>query len=176
MSERDDLLAAVGQMLVTWNQLEHETRRLLQEICGGDTVANRVLTAEFNGMALASALKTAAATILPDDLKAHVVDCAKRFDDLKDYRNHYVHGVVGPEWEKKGHMSVERHTARSTLKIYDTPISTMELTNLTEQFAVLSIVAIDLSLVVRDHNRGTPYTLPRTPDWQKMDSLPHRIG
>lgn len=176
MSERDELLAAVGQMLVTWNQLEQSARRLLKEICGGDTLTNRVLTAELNGMTLGNTMRTAGAALLPGDFADHVIDAAKRFDELKKHRNHYVHGVIGPEWDGAGQLSVERLTAKAELKIYDTPVTSIELTNLTEQFAVLSIVVVDLSLVVRDHNRGTPYTLPRTPDWQKMGSLPHRVG
>jgi len=171
MSNSDDLLSEVGLLVLAWNQTEAAARSLLIEICGGGTTANKVLTAEMGGLTLHNALRTAATSILPKDLAAHVVDAAKRFGLLKDHRNHYIHGLVGLPSYSDTSLNIERVTARSEFKLYDQPVTAHELHLMSEHFSVVGVVFWSILLDVRQHNAGKPYTLPQMQKWHPLPKI-----
>jgi len=172
--DQENVLAEIGQLLVTWNNVEDNLRLLLMEICGGETPGNKILTAELNGVTLVSALRSAANEILPDDLALAIDSAAIRFDELRNHRNHFVHGARGVEDTVPYRALLKRTTARRELTIYDEKIVNIEIRDLTELIAVVGVEALTLLLDVKAHRQGKPYTSPKTHGWHPLPKIGSR--
>jgi len=113
LAKRDtaEMMAAVGEMLVTWNGLETQVRNLLVLIvsapeehlmrAAGDTNVKKarrraeLLTTTLKAVELG--LKLRAFSVVCTPLQAeHIKHLADLFDRLREYRNFYVHGMRAP--------------------------------------------------------------------------------
>lgn len=80
-----------ADVVMNWNNLEKLTGHLLHTLLGHDSRAE-VITTRMQASGYSEALN-ALAEFKGDPLRTDVREYSKRFDRLRAWRNHYVHGV-----------------------------------------------------------------------------------
>lgn len=93
MNEFERFYAALGEMIVRWNQAESEMKALLLNLVGLDTKAAWILVTELGSVSLEQALKSVAQDLAPPHLQSHIRGLVDWFSRLREYRNYYAHGI-----------------------------------------------------------------------------------
>jgi hypothetical protein len=122
------LLAEIGRLVITWNGIERELSDLLEILAGlNDEV--RAITAHMGSVSICNALQTIANEFLPDDGRDHVLHAVAVFETLREYRNYYVHGIIGlpPEQEIEPVVYTYGVSARGHLILHQGSITKTEI-------------------------------------------------
>lgn len=88
-----EMYALVGRMLADWNSLEADVVEMIGLVSGA-APTTKILTAHMSSQAICNALKALAMHRLPSDISDHVVHAVEVFEQLRAYRNHFVHGIT----------------------------------------------------------------------------------
>ncbi len=142
-SER--VFSQLGKLVVRWNDLELQLRRLLFSLCD-DWVTAAIFSVEMNMHAFLNALRIVAkeydahveklnrlirqAAGTPHDLVSEHVHCvADCADALRLYRNYYAHGITSPREGEP--FTVGGINARGRLTTYDQLLTAAEMRKIT---------------------------------------------
>ncbi|OHC91372.1 MAG: hypothetical protein A2095_12060 [Sphingomonadales bacterium GWF1_63_6] len=80
-----------ADFVMEWNDLEKGTALLLYYLLGGDSRVD-ALTARMQASAYSEAIN-ALSYLHPQNVQDHLQAYTKRFDRIRAWRNHYVHGL-----------------------------------------------------------------------------------
>ncbi len=182
----------VGKLVVSWNDLELQLRRLLYCL-SPDWFTATVLTADMQASGLLHVVKTMAGEhdadatklnrfmedarpktghkVRPLDLvKEHVnrvVECA---DSLRLHRNYFAHGINSPT-VKIPYFTLGGMTARKQrLAMYDRPIELAEIRRITALIGRTTRYAKQLESCIRANQR----TLGKPPRWPQKLPVPEQ--
>jgi hypothetical protein len=93
-TEWDAHLAMMGRIVFQFNQIEDYHRRTLIHVVG-KSVEVEILTAHLGSNTINDALRTIANEILKNPEKDRVNHNIKVFERVREYRNYFVHGMIG---------------------------------------------------------------------------------
>lgn len=88
-----DMFAALGELVIEWNLTESWLRNLLFQFAG-EWPASEILTTELGTTGVIQALQAFAADFLSVEYRDGIKHATKYFEILREYRNHYVHGMI----------------------------------------------------------------------------------
>lgn len=96
-----EMYALVGRMIADWNSLEADMIGMVGLVSGATATTN-ILTAHMSSQAICNALKALSIGRLREDVAEHVIHAVDVFEQLRSYRNQFVHGITaviseGPE-------------------------------------------------------------------------------
>jgi len=91
--QKKGMYALVGEMIADWNSLEFTLVEMIGQVGRSPDVTN-ILTAHMSSPAICNALKALAIQRLPADLAEHLVHAVAVFEQLRSYRNNFVHNVT----------------------------------------------------------------------------------
>jgi hypothetical protein len=125
--------AALGEMVVNWNQAESTLTMILVALCGANP-KTWILTAELGGVGLQNALLSASADLAPDHLKKHIDHAVEWYSRLREVRNYYVHGTQRVTVGDDGAFGlIGQVSAKSVLMIHQESLSQKRVEDLTRQ-------------------------------------------
>ncbi|MGP0058864.1 MAG: hypothetical protein ACLPID_06230 [Beijerinckiaceae bacterium] len=132
MNEFERFYAALGEMIVRWNEAEAELRALLINLSGVEEKAAWILVAELGAVSLEQALKSAARDLAPANLQSHISGLVDWFSRLREFRNYYTHGVQA-QILGGGEGILAQVTAKNGVVLHQESVTTEQLSNLTER-------------------------------------------
>jgi hypothetical protein len=88
-------------MIADWNSLEADMVEMIALVSGAADTTD-ILTANMGSQGICNSLKALAIRKLPDDVADHVLHAVDVFEQLRSYRNQFVHAITavvsdGPE-------------------------------------------------------------------------------
>ena len=114
-----EMYALVGRMIADWNSLEADMVEMIAVVSGAAETTN-ILTAHMGSQGICNSLKALAIGRLPKDVADHVLHAVDVFEQLRSYRNQFVHAITavisdGPEAAAMTHG--RRVTARGEVLV-----------------------------------------------------------
>jgi hypothetical protein len=96
-----EMYALVGRMIADWNSLEADMVETIGVVSGAPDTTN-ILTTNMSSQGICNSLKALAIGRLPADVTDHVLHAVNVFEQLRSYRNQFVHAITavisdGPE-------------------------------------------------------------------------------
>ena len=103
--QRDDeaallLKAHYADTMLAWNKLEKLAHLIVYKLAGG-IERIEALTASLQASSLSLAMNSLS-TAFDEPARSHVKNFADRFDRLREWRNHYVHGPIAVGFNDEG--------------------------------------------------------------------------
>lgn len=127
-AKHTELLTKLGLLVVEWNRLEACAQLMVYGLAGADERVD-ILTAHMGTVSLTDALRTLSTECGPAKAKPHIEHFLALFDRIREYRNHYVHGLRILASDKDGNpvaMS-ESQSAKARLVLHQATIAENEL-------------------------------------------------
>lgn len=88
-----DMYALMGRMIADWNSLEADMIEMVGLVSGAPKTTN-ILTAHMSSQAICNALRALAMNRLSAEISDHVVHAVDVFEQLRAYRNQFVHNIT----------------------------------------------------------------------------------
>lgn len=123
---------AFADLVFQWNHLESTTRYLAQSMSGTSGYVGQILTSHIPNQTLENALK-ALSQRYDDILVEHVAHFCKGFSIIRDWRNHYVHGIfrmAEMDGSACGYVS-SVGISKGRLGVHQAPVQTHEVVAIT---------------------------------------------
>jgi hypothetical protein len=124
--------AALGEMIVRWNQAESSMKALLISLSGAEVKAGWILIAELGAVSLEQALKSAARDLAPSDIQAHITQLVNWFSCLREYRNYYTHSIQATVIID-GDGILSQITAKNGLVLHQETLTASQLSRFTDK-------------------------------------------
>jgi hypothetical protein len=169
-AKKETTFAAIGEIVVKWNDAENFMNAILVELCGSNP-KTWILTAELGNVGLENALRTAAADIAPIHLREHLDHAIEWFSRLRETRNYYVHGIRRITTDKGGTPLgiIQQVSAKSALVFHNEDLPLDRLRTLSGRINELTIFLLAINvylhqMIAQEHFHGPPPSpLPRMP-------------
>lgn len=88
-----EMYALVGRMIADWNSLEADMVEMIGIVSGAPDTTN-ILTANMGSQGICNSLKALAIGRLPEDIADHIRHAVDVFEQLRSYRNQFVHAIT----------------------------------------------------------------------------------
>lgn len=170
------LLLTLGLLVVKWNRLEANAQLMLYGLGGGGERIE-ALMAHMGTVALTDALRTLGAEFSPELIKPHIAHFLKLFDLIREYRNHYVHGVRILEILDDKPVGLSQSvSAKARLVFHQTTITEDNLKAMIGHINAASVYGADITAVI--WMGGKPdrdFVKARGASFLQMPPLPERL-
>jgi hypothetical protein len=135
-------LARLGEIVVSWNQLQASLQLMVYRLAGGHRAD--ILTAHMGAVSLSDGLRTLSTEFGPEELREHIAHFLELFDRLRAYRNHYVHAVlmIGRSDEDKPIGFAQTTIAKRRLMLHQASVTIDELDRLSLRIAQASGLSV----------------------------------
>lgn len=142
MNNFERFYAALGEMIVRWNQAESAMKALLITLSGAEEKAAWILVAELGAVSLEQALKSTARDLAPPTIKSYIAQLVDWFSCLREYRNYYTHSIQAMVIID-GDGVLSQITAKNGLVVHEETLTASQLSSLTDKI-------IDFTSYVKD--------------------------
>lgn len=122
--DTSELFRRLGQLVMFWNRAEETTRLLIRDIATGEPHDIDTLTAHMGSIGLCDALRTLSNDTADTKLNSCINHFIKYFEIMREYRNYYVHSLVGIEGGEGVLMSI---SARSNLSLHTESVLSIDV-------------------------------------------------
>ena len=88
-----EMYGLVGRMIADWNSLEADMVEMIGIVSSAPDTTN-ILTANMGSQGICNSLKALAIERLPNEVADHVLHAVNVFEQLRSYRNQFVHAIT----------------------------------------------------------------------------------
>jgi hypothetical protein len=148
------------QSVIAWNRCEIEMQRIFVALAG-NTTGVVAAAANLGNRGLPDAIKAVADNLGSLDIVEHLTHACQLLDDLRGYRNHYVHGIIGAGrmW-LGGAFYADAWTLRGKgrLQIAEQPIAVTEIETFWQRVSELHDYLNDIARFLENNPIDAPIT------------------
>jgi hypothetical protein len=166
--------AALGEMIVRWNQAESAMKALLISLSGAEVKAGWILIAELGAVSLEQALKSAARDLAPSDIQDHITQLVHWFSCLREYRNYYTHSIQAMVIID-GDGILSQITAKNGLVLHQETLTASQLSRFTDQIVDFTSYVNDVASHASGHRPTESSRGSQPRPLREMPPLPDRL-